>query len=162
MAALATPDFWVAIGFIIFVLLIIKPVTKAITAALDSRAEKIRTTLDDAANLREEAQKMLAEYQRKQREAAREIEEIVSSARAEAERLTADARTALEESLKRREQLGREKIAQAEADAVADVRNFAVDIAIDATREILTEKMDDKAANDLLEDAIKDLPQRLH
>ena len=116
MAALHTPEFWVAIGFIVLVLAISKKGWEAIRTGLDDRAERIRTGLDEATRLREEAQHLLAEYQRKQRDAAKEIDNLLAAARAEAERSTVNAREALEASVKRREQLAIDKIAQAEAD----------------------------------------------
>ena len=162
MAAMQTPDFWVAIGFIVLVLLISKQGWSAIKNGLDGRAERIRTSLDDAARLREEAQHLLAEYQRKQRDAAKEIDDLLAAARAEAERSTTNAREALEASVKRREQLAMDKIAQAEADALQAVRNTAVDVAVAATRKLLTDKMDPATTSGLVDKAIAELPQRLH
>ena len=162
MGAIQTPEFWVACGFIVLVLAIAKKGWGAIRDGLDSRAERIRTSLDDAAKLREEAQHLLAEYQRKQRDAAKEIDELMAAARAEAERATAHAKEMLDESLARREQLALDKIAQTEADALLAVRNAAVDIAIAATRNILTTRMDAAASTALVDRAIAELPQKLH
>ena len=162
MAAMQTPEFWVAIGFILFVLAVSKKGWTAIKTGLDTRADRIRTSLDDATRLREEAQHLLAEYQRKQRDAAKEIDGLLAAARAEAERSTTNAQAALEASVKRREQLAIDKIAQAEADAIQAVRNTAVDVAIAATRKLLTDKMDQAAATGLVDKAIAELPQRLH
>ena len=162
MAALQTPDFWVAVGFLLFMAAVIKPAWKAITTGLDDRAEKIRTSLDEAASLREEVQHLLAEYQRKQRDATREVDEMLANARAEAERTAKEAAEALADSLKRREQLAIDKIAQAEADAMQAVRNTAIDVAISATRRILSEQLDNAAATQLIDNAIADLPAKLH
>jgi len=158
----ATPDFWVLVGFLAFCAIVIKPALKAVLGGLDSRADKIRGTLDEAEKLREEAQHVLAEYQRKQREASKEIEAIVANARAEGERMIADAEEALATSMKRREQLAHDKIAQAEADAVTEVRNHAVDIAIQATGKLLAEKVGQEQSNALIDTAIGDLSRRLH
>jgi F-type H+-transporting ATPase subunit b len=162
MGAVQTPEFWVAVGFIVFVLAVAKPAYRAAVGGLDSRAERIRTSLDDAARLREEAQHLLAEYQRKQRDAAREIDELLASARAEAERASEKAEAALEASLERREQLALDKIAQAEFDALQAVRNTAVDVAIAATRNLLASKLDSAINAALVDKAIAELPQKLH
>lgn len=162
MSLFMTPQFWVLIGFVIFAGIVIRPVMRGITAALDGRAESIRTSLDEARALYEEAQHLLAEYQRKQREAAREVDDIVAHARIEAERMVRESEEKLAETMARREQLAKDKIAQAEVDAVAAVHNAAVDIAIAATRRILAEKMDEGQQAALIDQAISDLPNRLH
>jgi len=162
MGALHTPEFWVAVGFIVLVLIIGKKGWEAIKSGLDGRAERIRTSLDDAATLRDEAQHLLAEYQRKQRDAAKEIDDLLAAARAEAERARTNAQQALEASVKRREQLAIDKIAQAEADALQAVRNTAVDVAIAATRQLLGSKLTAETAAGLVDKAIAELPQKLH
>lgn len=93
---LRTAEFWVLVAFVVFVVLAFKPLRKAVTGALDERAEQIRKQLDEANKLREEAQATLASYKRKQRDALKEAEEIVTHAKAEAERLRAEAAKALE------------------------------------------------------------------
>ena len=162
MAALHTPEFWVAIGFIVLILAIAKKGWAAIIGGLDGRAERIRTSLDDATRLREEAQHLLAEYQRKQRDAAKEIDGLLAAARTEAERSGVNAATALEALVKRREQLAIDKIAQAEADAIQAVRNTAVDVAIAATRKLLGDRLTATTASGLVDNAIAELPQKLH
>lgn len=156
------PTFWVLVAFVIFVALVWKPGAKAITQMLDDRAEKIRGDLDKAAKLREDAQALFAEYQKKQRDALQEAQAIVASAKAEAERLSAQAASDLEASLKRREQLALQRIAQAEQQAMADVRAAAVDLAMAATRKLLTEKVDTARHEALIEGAIKELPGKLN
>lgn len=162
MAALQTPDFWVAVGFLIFVAMVIKPAWKAISSGLDTRAEKIKASLDEAASLREEVQSLLADYQRRQRDATREVDEMLANAQAEAERTANEAAEALADSLKRREQLALDKIAQAEADAMLAVRNTAIDVAVSATQQILTEQLDATAATQLIDSAIAEIPAKLH
>jgi F-type H+-transporting ATPase subunit b len=162
MAALQTPDFWVAVGFLIFVAMVIKPAWKAISSGLDTRAEKIKASLDEAASLREEVQSLLADYQRRQRDATREVDEMLANAQAEAERTANEAAEALADSLKRREQLALDKIAQAEADAMLAVRNTAIDVAVSATQQILTEQLDATAATQLIDSAISEIPAKLH
>lgn len=162
MAALQTPDFWVAVGFLVFVSMVVKPAWKAISSGLDSRAEKIKASLDEAASLREEVQSLLADYQRRQRDATREVDEMLANAQAEAERTAKEAADSLVDSLKRREQLALDKIAQAEADAMLAVRNTAIDVAVSATQRILTEQLDDAAATQLIDNAIAEVPAKLH
>ncbi len=159
---LSTPEFWVAVGFVILVVCIARPVWRALTGALDARSEQIRATLDEARTLHEEAQHLLAEYQRKQRDAAREAEQMIEQARNEAERLRAEAAEALERTLERRQALAREKIAQAEAEAIREVRNAAVDIAVAATARLIGERLGTDRATALIDDAVKDLPRHLN
>lgn len=158
---LESPTFWVAVSFLILVGLIAKPAGKAVIKALDDRTERIRATLDDATKLREEAQHLLADYQRKQRDAAKEIDDLIASAQAEAKNLAAEAAVKMEETLRRREQLARDKIAQAEAEALQQVRDTAIDLAIAATRRLMTERLDEQAAARLVDDAIAEIPARL-
>jgi F-type H+-transporting ATPase subunit b len=162
MAALQTPEFWVAVGFLVLMALIAKPAWKAMSTGLDARAEKIKASLDEAASLREEVQSLLADYQRRQRDATREVDEMLANAQAEAERTAQEAADALVDSLKRREQLALDKIAQAEAEAMLAVRNTAIDVAISATQRILTEQLDDAVAAQLIDSAIAELPVKLH
>lgn len=158
---LSNPTFWVAVGFVIFVAAVYRPIARGLGGALDKRADGIRQTLDDATKLREEAQSLLADYQRKQRDALKETEEMVVQAREHAETMAAEAKEALEVSLKRREQAALDKIAQAEADALRDVQAAAVDVAVAATRSLVTDRIGGDAGNALVGEAIKELPNRL-
>ncbi len=159
---LHTPEFWVALAFIFLVAAIFKPLAGFITGALDARSERIRRSIEDAVQLREEAQHVLAEYQRRQRDAAGECADIVSHAEAEAKRIAEQAAARLEATLKRREQLALDRIAQTEAEAVQAVRSATVDIAIAATRRLLSARMDAATGGALIDAAIADLPARLH
>ena len=153
--------FWIAVAFILLFVLFGKKVFATITSSLDNRAEIIRDEIDEAARLREEAQEILASYQRKQHEAAKEAEAIVERARAEADRLAEKAAFYLEESLKRRERQAMDRIAQAETRAMKEVRESAVDLAIFATRKFLADNLSDAKTNALVDDAIKEIPNRL-
>jgi F-type H+-transporting ATPase subunit b len=153
---------WVAITWIIVVVLLAKPVFRGISAALDMRAEKIRARIEEAERLRAQAQELLASYQKKQRDALKEAEAIVAQAKAEADRIAAQAAIDLDELIKRREQQAVERIAQAEAEALREVRNTAVDIAINATRKLIVAHMGGDHASALIDAAIKDLPARLN
>jgi len=158
----ADPEFWVAVAFVIVVAGLAWKGTPTITKMLDDRADKIRGELNEAQRLREEAQRTLADYQRKQRDALKEAEQIVALARAEAERAAAQAARDLDAALKRRQALALEKIALEESKALAEVRNTAVDVAIAAVRRIMAEDLDSRHKEKLIDDAIAELPQRLH
>ncbi|WP_120497737.1 F0F1 ATP synthase subunit B [Kiloniella sp. EL199] len=162
MELLQNPTLWVGVAFAIFVLLVITKGGKSIVAGLDARGEAIRKTLEEAQNLREEAQKTLAEYKRKQRDALKEAEEIIEHAKQEATRLQEEAAADLEESLKRREQQAMDKIAQAETAALNEVRDQAVDVAITATRNILAGSMTKAKAKALMDDSISSLGEKFH
>lgn len=155
-------EFWVAIAFVIAMAGVIWKASPTVTGALDSRSAKIKTELDEARQLREDAQRMLGEYQRKQRDALKEAEQIVALARSEAERAAAEAASELEAALKRRQAMALEKIALAESKATAEVRNTAVDVAISAVRQMLAEQLDRQRKAKLIDDAIAELPQLLH
>src|SRR5260221_12637056 len=131
------PEFWVLVAFGIALGGLARKAGPVIAKALDDRAVKIKAELDEAHKLREEAQRMLAEYQRKQRDALKEAEEIIAHARVEAERAAEQAARDLEAALERRKRLALEKIALAGSKAIAGGRNTAVDIAISAGGAIL-------------------------
>lgn len=156
------PTFWVAVGFIIFVALVFRAGKKVLVGMLDSRADAIRDSLDQAAKLREEAQQLLAEYQRKQRDAVKDTEDLVARAREDAARISKEGAAKLEEAMQRREQMAMEKIAQAEADAVREVRTMSVEVAVSATRNLIAGRMDSQKAGALVDDAISDLSNKLH
>jgi F-type H+-transporting ATPase subunit b len=162
MEILHNPEFWVLVAFLIVVVGGFIKVGPAIGKSLDDRAQRIKTELDEAQRLREDSERTLAEYQRKQRDALKEAEAIIAHAKAEAERIGRQAAQDLEAALERRTRQAEEKIAQEEAKALADVRNTAVDIAIAAAREIIAEALDAKAGGVLIDQAIAALPQRLH
>jgi len=159
---LQSAEFWVAVAFVLFVIFMAWKAAKPMMAALDARAERIRTEIEEAKRLREEAQKLLAEYQRKERDAAKEAEAMLAHARDEAKRLREKAAEDLKASVKRRENQALDRIAQAEAQAEAQVRAQAVDLAVAATRQILAEKLDEAQAARLVDEALKDLPGKLN
>jgi F-type H+-transporting ATPase subunit b len=159
---LEDPTFWVAIAFVVFVVLAARPATRAIFAALDARAERIRSEIQEAQALREEAQKALAEYKRKQRDALKEAEQIIEHAKIEATRLREHAEQDLETALQRREQAALEKIAQAESQALQDVRNQAVDVALTATVKLISDNLDKGRSDAMVDRAIRDLSGKLH
>ena len=154
-------EFWVLVAFLVFMAAVIWKARGAMMGALDGRAQRIRHDIDEAQRLRDEAQALLADYQKKQKEAMSEAEAMVRQAEDEAKRLRARAEADLTASLKRREQQALDRIAQAEAQAVAEVRNLAADLAVAATQKILVERLDPAKAEGLVSDAIAELPRRL-
>lgn len=163
MNIFGTPEFWVAVSFVGFIaVLLYYGVPGKIGAFLDQRAEQIRAELEEARRLRDEAQAILADYERKQRDAEKEAEDIVRLARTEAEAMAEETRRNLTESLERRARLAEEKIARAEEQALAEVRSAAVDVAIGAAERLIQHKLSDKAAARLVDDSIKDLKGKLN
>lgn len=155
--------FWSLVALIIFLGLVgYLKVPAMIGRSLDARADRIRNELDEARRLREEAQQLLAEYQRKRKEAEKEAADIVAAARREADMLASEARQRTEEYVARRSALAENKIAQAERDAVNEVRSRAVDIAVEAAGKLLAQRVDAKASADLFKSALKDVRGKLN
>jgi len=160
---LAEAETWVAVAFVIFVgVLIYFGVHKLLVNALDQRSTRIRDELDEARRLKDEAAALLAEYRRKQQTAEREAAEIVAGAKAEAERLAAEAKTRMDEFVARRTRMAETKIAQAEAQALADVRAAAADAAVAAAEKILTQTVKGSVADDLVSKGIAELRSKLN
>jgi len=158
----ANPHFWVNIGLLVFIVVAGPKLWKALASMLDQRSLRIKNSLDEAQKLRDEAQALLNEYQRRQKEAAKEAEGILAAAKELAEHQTKDALTALEASMTRREKLALEKIAQAEAAAAAEVRREAVEVATAATRKLLAQALTDERATALVDQSIRELDRKLH
>jgi F-type H+-transporting ATPase subunit b len=155
--------FWAFIALVIFVGVVIYfKVPGLIGKSLDERAAKIRSELDEAQRLREEAHQLLGEYQKKRKEAEQEASEIVAAAKREAEALVEDAHKKTEEYVARRAALAEQKIGQAERDAVAEVRSIAVDVATEAARTVLAAKVDAKASAELFKDSLKAVQSKLN
>ena len=152
---------WLFVALVIAIAILFRPAKRGLLKALDERAEKIRTQLDEAQKLREDAQHLLAELKRKQRDAAKECEDIIAHAQSEAETLVRELGEDVKERLARREQQAKDKIAQAEAQAVTDVRRASVDMAIAASRGLIASKMSAQKANALIDGAIAEVPDRL-
>ncbi len=155
-------SFWALVGMIIFAgLLIYMKVPKAITGGLDSKIKKIETELDEAKRLREEAQALLAEYERKRKSAQSEADDIIEAAKEDAKRMSEEAKIALEELIARRTKSVEEKIAQAEAHAIGEVRAKSADVAIEAAQKLLEQQML-KNGNDLINQSIKEVATKLN
>ena len=156
-------EFWVAVAFVLLVgVLIYFGVPKMLISGIDARRDRIKAELDEVRRLKEEAQALLAEYQRKQREAEGEAEAIIADARAEAGRVAAEARVKMEEFVARRTKLAETKITQAEAQALADVRAAAADAAVTAAEKILRDTAKGKVADDLITQGIAAVQAKLN
>lgn len=155
-------EFWVLLAVVVFLIIVWKPGRRAIIGALDARAQRIKQELDAARNLREEAQQALAAYRKRQQEGAAEAQSIITHAKEEAERIAAQSLRDLDETLRRRQVLAQERIAQEEAKALAEIRSIAVDVAISAARQVIAASLDERRGATLIDDAIAAIPHQLH
>ena len=163
MHVLMEAETWVAIAFVIFLgILAYVGVHRTILNTLDKRSARIKAELDEARQLRDEAKKLLAEYQNKKGEAEREAEAIIASAKADAERLAAEADVKLQDFIARRTKMAETKIGQAEAQAVADVRAAAAEAAVAAAEKVLTQATTGKVADALVTQGIADVQKKLN
>ncbi len=154
---------WVAFAFLVFLgLLAYLGVHRQLAKSLDDRAARIKAELDEARKLRDDAAQLLADYQRKRQEAESEAQGIIAGARAEAERMAADAKAKVEEFVTRRTQLAETKIAQAEAQAAAEVRGAAAEAAVAAAEKILAQETKGKLAAELIAKGIEDVRKKLN
>jgi F-type H+-transporting ATPase subunit b len=133
-----------------------------LTRALDARAEKIRKDLEEAARLRAEAEALLKDYQRRRAEAETEASEIVAQAKREAEALAAEARERIGDYVARRTKAVEARIAQAETQAVSEVRSRAIDVAAAAAGRILAEQAEGKVGEELVARSIESVRKNLN
>lgn len=155
--------FFAFVGLLLFLALVVYlKVPGMMAKSLDARADKIRGELAEAKRLREEAQHVLAEYQRKRKEAEAEAAGIVAAAEREAAMLTAEAKQKTEEFVTRRNALSEQKIKQAETEAVNAVRSAAVDLAIAAAEAVLAKKTDAAVQDSLFKGALGEVKGRLN
>ena len=159
----AEPEFWVAVGFVILMgVFVYVGVHRTVLTALDHRSQRIKTELDDARRLKDEAAKLLAEYQARRASAEREAQDIIASAQAEAERIASEAKAKLEDFVTRRTKTAESKIALAEAQAIADVRSAAANAAVTAASSILSQSVKGSVADDLLAKGITEVREKLN
>src|SRR5947209_18346296 len=156
-------EFWVAVAFVVFLgALAYLGVHEMMVKFVDQRRDRIKAELDEARRLKEEAQALLSQYQRKRHEAEQEAAAIIAGAQGEAERMTAEAQAKMEEFVARRAKMADTKIAQAEAQALADVRAAAAEAAVSAAEKMLTEAVKGKVADDLITSGIGDVKTKLN
>lgn len=161
--SLKNTDFVVIIAFLLFVgILLYYKVPGLVGGMLDKRAESIKAELDEAKSLREEAQALLASYERKQKEVQEQADRIVASAKEEATTAAAAAKDDIAKSITRRLAAAEEQIASAEAAAVKEVRDQAVIVAVAAAKDVMAQQMDAKAAGALIDQSIASVSENLH
>ena len=163
MEFITEPEFWVAVSFFIFLGVVFYfGVHKKIASALDARSAAIAAELAEARRLRDEAEKVLAEYRRREGEAEKEAESIIALAAKEAEMLATETRKSVKEHFDRRMKLAEEKIARAEADAVREVRSVAVDAAVAAAQSLIAKNLTPDGAEKLVSESIDNLKSKLN
>jgi F-type H+-transporting ATPase subunit b len=162
MRIIEDPNTWILVAFVAFLGIVAWKGGRKILTILDDRAAKIANELDQARKLHEEAQELLANYERQQREAAGEAGAIAALAREEAERKAEQGEKDLEAYLERRTQMAEQNVAQAEAHAINAVRNAAIEVALSATGRVLRESMSDAQRDSLVDQTIADLSKRLN
>ncbi len=161
--SLSNTNFVVLLAFLLFIgVLVFFKVPGMLTAQLDNRAEGIQSELDEARALREEAQTLLASYERKQKEVQEQADKIVAAAREDAAAAAELAKQDLAKSIERRLAAAQDQIASAEATAIKDVRDKAISVAVAAAGKVVAKQMSASAANKLIDDAIGDVKAKLH
>ncbi|GGL75610.1 ATP synthase subunit b 1 [Wenxinia marina] len=161
--SLANTDFVVLIAFLIFLgILLYFGVPKQLSGMLDKRAADIRSELDEARALRDEAQGLLASYERKQKDVQEQADRIVANARDEANRAAEQAKADIATSVDRRMAAAEEQIASAQAAAIRDVRNRAVVVAVEAAREVISRQLSEEQANRMIDSSIDTVGAKLH
>ena len=155
--------FWALVSLVLFLaLLAYLKVPSMMTKALDDRSDQIRNELSEARRLREEAQRLLSDYQRKRGEAEEEAKAIVAAAEHEAENLAAEAEAKTAEYVARRTAIAEQKIGQAEAHAIAEVKAAAVDVAVAAADRIMSEKVSSEARSELFRNSLSEVRKRMN
>lgn len=163
MAILKEAEFWVAVAFVIFLaILAYVGVHATVAAALDKRRARIQSELEEAAKLKSEAVALLAEYKQKTANAEKEAAAIIEAAKADAERLAAEAHAKLEDFVARRTKMAETKIAQAEQQALAEVRSVAAEAAVGAAEKVLAHTTKGSVANQLIARGIEDVKKKLN
>jgi len=161
--SLANTDFIVLIAFILFIgVLFYFKVPGMLSKMLDDRSTGIQSELDEARSLRDEAQALLASYERKHREVQEQADKIVAQAKIDAEAAADQAREDLARSIERRMAAAEDQIASAQAAAIKEVRDTAVTVAIAAARDVIAKQMTAADANKLVDDAISQVDAKLH
>lgn len=159
---LTDPRFWVAVAFFALVALSYKKIASFAVRALDERSAKIKSELDEARRLREEAEAVLEQYKQKQAEYLQEAENMLANARKDADAMRAFTETELKGALEIRMKQALERIAQEESNAVAEVRNHVVDIALSAARALIADHVSSMSQDELIKLALSDIERKIH
>ncbi len=156
-------EFWVAVAFVILMGVFgYFGVHRTILKALDNRRDRIQKELDDARRLKDEAVKLVEEYRTRRASAEREAQDIITNAKTDAERIAAEAKAKMEDFVARRTKTAESKIAQAETQAIADVRAAAAEAAVTAASSIMTQSVKGPVADDLIAKGIQDVRSKLN
>jgi len=159
----ADTSFWVAASTVVFVGgVLYSKAHKKIGEMLDARSDEIRKQIEEAKSLRDEAEQMLTDYQRKQRDAEKEAADMIAQAESDAKILTDEAKGDIEALVERRTRAAEDKIAQAEAAAVKEVQAVAVNVAVEAATAVLADTLKGKAGKGLADSAIAEVESKLH
>lgn len=153
---------WVTISFVVFAVIAFKLGRKSVIGGLDGKINEIKSEIENAERLRVEAQELLAQYQRKQRDAEKEAGDILSRAKEQAKQLKKTAETDLAEVMDRRETQLAERLRRIEENAIAEIQGHAAELAVAATTEMIIQTLDEKTNSDLNEESIKNLSKQLN
>ncbi len=162
MELLQDSHIWYIFSFVIFAGIIFKYGIPALNNLLDGRIEQIKKDIEEAESLRVEAQEMLAQYQRKHRDAVQESESIIANAKENAKQFKEKAEAELDEIIKRREAQLEDRLERMKQNAINEIQSHAADLAINATRQIIIEKLDKKANAQLVGQAIENIETNIH
>jgi len=162
MELLQDAEFWTGLALLVFFgLMLALGVHKAAAKALDSKAAKIQAELDEARKLREEAQALLASLKAQREETERRAAEMLANAEAEAKRLEIEAKAKLEEQIKRRQELAERRISNAEAQAAAEVKAAAGELAAQMAEAVLAARIKDATSDPMIDAAVGQLAEKL-
>lgn len=162
MNLLENPDIWYTVSFVIFICVAYHFGRRSVLQKLDSRIESIKQEIESAESLRVEAQELLAQYQRKQRDAMQESEKIIENAKEHATEIRRKAEEDLEHTLNKKEEQLQERIRRMEENAMQEIQSYAADLAVSATTQIISQKMDKKSGTALIDQTIDNLPKELN
>lgn len=161
--SLGSAELWVLVGLLVFIAIVVAAgVPKMVARALDDKAAKIQSELDEAARLRAEAEAMLAQIRQEKAEAEAQAADMLAAAEADARRIEAEAKAKLEETLVRRQQLAERRIAQAEAQAATDVKAAAAELAAKAAQDILSARIAGAKTDPMIDQAIAQIGAKLN
>ena len=162
MEYLLDTGIWLVGSFVTFMFVVWKLAAGKIAAMLDSRIADIKEELETAENLRIEAQELLAQYQRKHRDAMKDSEDIIANAKAQAKDIQKQAEADLKATMKRREDQLAQRLTRMEESAIAEIQSYATDLAMNAATQIITDKLDKKTSEGLVKKSIADISEKLH
>ena len=162
MEFLQDTNVWVALSFFVFIILAFKFGKTSVLNMLDGKIEAIKTELETAESLRVEAQELLAQYQRKQRDAMKESEHIVATAKAQAEEFQKQSENDLQDLMDRRELQLEARLARMEESAIKEMHDYAGELAINAAGKLIADTLDKKTDEALIEKSIANISKNIH